>query len=360
MSGGSVSYANKSHYVYYSIPWNWNDNECNPGIWHEALLNRASDITSGSDQDQMHLSIQPENSAASKEQSIPPVKRKKVSPWTRDEHRLFLIGLKKYGKGDWKNIARCCVMSKTSVQVASHAQKYFFRQKNKEKKRASIHDIVLENDDMVDHHLIPHKHNDQHNPIEPLSRDMIDHDLIPHMQDGQYNPLKSLSEELQMNLNDNMIHHQPPDVIQMHQFSNHVEHHNLIPSVDDDQIRHGDKLKWVPVQPHMHDDKHNPTEPLSRNMVDHHLIPPMDNGQMNLNDNMIHHHFDQPSDVVQMHQFSNHIEHRNLIPYVDDDQIRHGEKLRWVRVPPQPPSPYDCILGWKLAILQNLNLRPES
>lgn len=61
--------------------------------------------------------------------------------------RRFLEGLKKYGKGDWRNISRMAVKTRTATQVASHAQKYFLRQQNggnKESKRKSIHDITEE------------------------------------------------------------------------------------------------------------------------------------------------------------------------------------------------------------------------
>ncbi|KAJ0045634.1 transcription factor DIVARICATA-like [Pistacia vera] len=70
--------------------------------------------------------------------------RKKGTPWTEEEHRLFLIGLSKFGKGDWRSISRNVVVSRTPTQVASHAQKYFLRQTSvkKERKRASIHDIT--------------------------------------------------------------------------------------------------------------------------------------------------------------------------------------------------------------------------
>ncbi|XP_057852884.1 transcription factor SRM1 [Cryptomeria japonica] len=70
--------------------------------------------------------------------------RKKGVPWTEEEHRLFLMGLDKYGKGDWRSISRNFVISRTPTQVASHAQKYFLRltSGNKEKKRSSIHDIT--------------------------------------------------------------------------------------------------------------------------------------------------------------------------------------------------------------------------
>ncbi|MBA0864521.1 hypothetical protein Goshw_003841 [Gossypium schwendimanii] len=65
-------------------------------------------------------------------------------PWTEEEHRLFLIGLQKLGKGDWRGIARNFVVSRTPTQVASHAQKYFIRQSNvtRRKRRSSLFDMV--------------------------------------------------------------------------------------------------------------------------------------------------------------------------------------------------------------------------
>ncbi|KAF3434465.1 hypothetical protein FNV43_RR25568 [Rhamnella rubrinervis] len=70
--------------------------------------------------------------------------RKKGTPWTEEEHRLFLLGLKQFGKGDWRSISRNVVVTRTPTQVASHAQKYFLRQNSvkKERKRSSIHDIT--------------------------------------------------------------------------------------------------------------------------------------------------------------------------------------------------------------------------
>ncbi|THU58402.1 hypothetical protein C4D60_Mb03t13860 [Musa balbisiana] len=64
--------------------------------------------------------------------------------WTKDEHRLFLLGLEKYGKGDQRSISRNFVMSRTPTQVASHAHKRFIRLNsiNKDRRRSSIHDIT--------------------------------------------------------------------------------------------------------------------------------------------------------------------------------------------------------------------------
>ncbi|KAJ7950721.1 Transcription factor DIVARICATA like [Quillaja saponaria] len=62
-------------------------------------------------------------------QSVRPHRRRGM-PWTRKEHELFLEGLAKYGKGDWKSIARSVVKTRTSTQVASHAQKYFLKLQN--------------------------------------------------------------------------------------------------------------------------------------------------------------------------------------------------------------------------------------
>lgn len=72
--------------------------------------------------------------------------RKKGVPWTEEEHRQFLLGLSKHGKGDWKSISRNFVISKNPTQVASHAQKYYNRlnSNGNDKKRASIHDIPID------------------------------------------------------------------------------------------------------------------------------------------------------------------------------------------------------------------------
>ncbi|KAH0451824.1 hypothetical protein IEQ34_019123 [Dendrobium chrysotoxum] len=70
--------------------------------------------------------------------------RRKGIAWTEEEHRLFLLGLDKYGKGDWRSISRNFVVTRTPTQVASHAQKYFIRlnSMNKDRRRSSIHDIT--------------------------------------------------------------------------------------------------------------------------------------------------------------------------------------------------------------------------
>ena len=56
---------------------------------------------------------------------------------------MFLYGLEKLGKGDWRGISRNFVTTRTPTQVASHAQKYFLRQSslNKRKRRFSLFDM---------------------------------------------------------------------------------------------------------------------------------------------------------------------------------------------------------------------------
>jgi len=48
--------------------------------------------------------------------------------------------------GDWKNISKYYIPSKTPTQIASHAQKYRHHQNGlkKNKKRKSIHNISLD------------------------------------------------------------------------------------------------------------------------------------------------------------------------------------------------------------------------
>jgi SHAQKYF class myb-like DNA-binding protein len=85
------------------------------------------------------------NGGSSKQPLTHEQERRKGIPWTEEEHRLFLLGLTKFGKGDWRSISRNFVVSRTPTQVASHAQKYFIRLNSlnkKDKRRSSIHDIT--------------------------------------------------------------------------------------------------------------------------------------------------------------------------------------------------------------------------
>ncbi|KAK4790694.1 hypothetical protein SAY86_017998 [Trapa natans] len=83
--------------------------------------------------------------------------KKKGVPWTEKEHRLFLIGLQKLGKGDWRGISRNYVKSRTPTQVASHAQKYYIRQTHTggRKRRSSLFDMTP--DVEIDPPLLPEK-----------------------------------------------------------------------------------------------------------------------------------------------------------------------------------------------------------
>ncbi|KAH7833896.1 hypothetical protein Vadar_010858 [Vaccinium darrowii] len=83
------------------------------------------------------------------------LERKKGVPWNEEEHLIFLVGLEKLGKGDWRGISRNFVTTRTPTQVASHAQKYFLRQSSlfkKKKTRPSLFDLVMRKEKLAQSH----------------------------------------------------------------------------------------------------------------------------------------------------------------------------------------------------------------
>ena len=88
----------------------------------------------------------PRDSAAESSHRVKGNRVERGKAWSEDEHKLFLVGLERFGKGDWRSISRESVKTRTPAQVASHAQKYFLRQEEtasgRLKRRVSIHDIV--------------------------------------------------------------------------------------------------------------------------------------------------------------------------------------------------------------------------
>ncbi|XP_078431906.1 transcription factor MYBS3-like isoform X2 [Wolffia australiana] len=128
--------------------------------------------------------------------------RKKGTPWTEEEHRLFLLGLQSLGKGDWRGIARNFVVSRTPTQVASHAQKYFIRQSNisRRKRRFSLFDMVPDPSFSEDpaHHTVTSN-------LDSLVLSSVQH-LLPNQEISQpeassapSDPPEELGGEIQLN-----------------------------------------------------------------------------------------------------------------------------------------------------------------
>lgn len=59
--------------------------------------------------------------------SVEKIPTKKGKCWSEEEHLAFLAGLQKLGKGNWRGISRYYVPTRTSTQIASHAQKHMQR-----------------------------------------------------------------------------------------------------------------------------------------------------------------------------------------------------------------------------------------
>ncbi|KAJ4827892.1 hypothetical protein Tsubulata_048081 [Turnera subulata] len=106
---------------------------------HPQEISNAADVAAGYESDDVvHAS------GRSRE-------RKRGVPWTEEEHRLFLLGLQKVGKGVWRGISRNFVKTRTPTQVASHAQKYFLlrNNQNRRRRRSSLFDITTDTESSI-------------------------------------------------------------------------------------------------------------------------------------------------------------------------------------------------------------------
>nr|GMC50638.1 transcription factor MYB1R1-like [Ipomoea batatas]GMC54470.1 transcription factor MYB1R1-like [Ipomoea batatas] len=108
-------------------------------------------IAATTDNESMKAAVDVDDGYASADDAVPHRssggrERKRGVPWTEEEHKLFLLGLQKVGKGNWRGISRNYVKTRTPTQVASHAQKYFLRRTNlnRRRRRSSLFDITTE------------------------------------------------------------------------------------------------------------------------------------------------------------------------------------------------------------------------
>ncbi|XP_057426564.1 transcription factor DIVARICATA-like [Lotus japonicus] len=130
-------------------------------------------------------------------------RKKRVLHWTEEEHKRFLEGLLKCGKGRWRDIAQKFVFTKTPTQVASHAQKYYIRQNRNIhdiKRRASINDITT----LIISETITPSPDDQDKSL-PFQESQImfsPHDQkqtsIQEVQDDDIEELLNITEESQI------------------------------------------------------------------------------------------------------------------------------------------------------------------
>uniref|UniRef100_A0A5B6YMD0 Putative transcription factor MYB1R1-like isoform X1 n=1 Tax=Davidia involucrata TaxID=16924 RepID=A0A5B6YMD0_DAVIN len=106
--------------------------------------------------------------------------RKKGVPWTENEHRSFLVGLEKLGRGDWRGISRNFVPTRTPTQVASHAQKYFIRMDatKKTKLRSSLFDMPFKKSVIFQAPPQP----PQNSPVSPSNAETSHQDSNSHLK----------------------------------------------------------------------------------------------------------------------------------------------------------------------------------
>ncbi|XP_049407044.1 transcription factor SRM1-like [Solanum stenotomum] len=156
---------------------------------YNILLEDINDINSGC----VPLHNYPEMQSNANQNSKADVERRRGTTWTEQEHRSFLRGLAIYGRGDWRSISRHCVITRTGMQVASHAQKFYkcLEAANKGNRRASILDITSVDAEAAGTSLVPNA-EDMIGPAFGGSQ------VVPNTSNESMLPQESTNAEQQM------------------------------------------------------------------------------------------------------------------------------------------------------------------
>ncbi|KAF4348296.1 hypothetical protein G4B88_025050 [Cannabis sativa] len=132
--------------------------------WDESINNQEAQIEMNTHTLIPILNSAPISTTADQEQEVPSsseaLNQKSTSSkngrWTLDEHIIFLNGLNKFGSGNWAEISTLFGGTRTPIQIATHAQKYFNKMAKQKKLQGqpptenetkklnkSINDIIL-------------------------------------------------------------------------------------------------------------------------------------------------------------------------------------------------------------------------
>ncbi|KAG5129209.1 hypothetical protein AAZX31_13G025100 [Glycine max] len=300
--------------------------------------------------------------------------------WTEEEHRLFLIGMERFGKSNWTNIAQHVVLTKTPSQVASHAQKFFLhhssvKQSKRQRKIPSIHDITLVSQPVSQHNPV----NDQ--LAEKLhvvpSQQLTDFEgcLAIHLNDQLSRPPSTMAQDLQIQQLPHFVDHDswvstpnqqvpklphnlldqdkwiPPLGLQIHQFSDLIDDHiDLAPLPDLLEL----PLPYLPLPHHLDQEKWIPPQDLQTHQLPHFMDH--DNWVSTPNQQfpeLPHHLLDQenwtPPLDLEIHQFSDFIDDPlDLDPLHDLLELplpdlllklsHHLDQEKWIPPPNSPIS----------------------